>query len=389
MSPDESLCLIVDGMDQNTTMVPKIRQSVKDIEGRYVKTHLCGVLVHGVALYNHLWFDAHHAHDSNQVVTSLAKVLGDVRSRKGSLHPVLRIQADNCGRENKNKYMFAYCASLVALGYFREVRLSFLIVGHTHEDIDQRFSIISSVLKRQDIDSMKEMLALIERGASYTEAFTSASLMEHIWDWKGYITAHLHSGSDAWKGIRQPHHFRFFVENGETRIQYKMFSRDLLWVPEGGYKVFRSVPLVRTKPVFAPVLDADVREVQALDEFIKLKERQIARHTQVERNRAAITKTEWLKNYLTEFPQRLHVATTNDPFWPDEYIENTSDVQQPEEPGTASNFAEEQEIKDMLANLPQVQSRTYFGPTNMEARWIAAGGASTSRECPQRRTGGH
>ena len=88
-----------------------------------MKTHLCGVLVHGVALYTHLWFDAHHAHDSNQVVTSLAKVLGDVRSRKGSLPPVLRIQADNCGRKNKNKYMFAYCASLVALGYFREVRL--------------------------------------------------------------------------------------------------------------------------------------------------------------------------------------------------------------------------------------------------------------------------
>ena len=54
--------------------------------------------------------------------------------------------------------------------------------------------------------------------------------------------------------------------------QYKIFSRDLIWVPEGGYKVFRSVPLVWTKPVFASVLDADVRELQALDEFIKLKE---------------------------------------------------------------------------------------------------------------------
>ena len=99
--------------------------------------------------------------------------------------------------ENKNKYMFAYCASLVAFGYFWEVRLFLLIVGHTHEDIDQRFNIIFGVFKRQDIDSVKEMLAFIKRGASYTEAFTSASLMEHIWDWKGYITVHLHSGSDA------------------------------------------------------------------------------------------------------------------------------------------------------------------------------------------------
>ena len=43
----------------------------------------------------------------------------------------------------------------------------------------------------------------------------------------------------------------------------------------------------------------------------------------------------------------------------------------------------------MLANLPQVQSRTYFGLANLEARWIAAGGASTSRECPRPRTEGY
>ena len=43
----------------------------------------------------------------------------------------------------------------------------------------------------------------------------------------------------------------------------------------------------------------------------------------------------------------------------------------------------------MLANLPQVQSRAYFGPANLEARWVATGGASTSRECLRPRTGGH
>ena len=109
----------------------------------------------------------------------------------------------------------------------------------------------------------------------------------------------------------------------------------------------------------------------------------------MERNRAAITETKWLKNYLAEFPRRHHVVTTNDPFWPDKYITNTSNVQQPEEPVTTSNFAEEQEIQDILANLLQVQSRTYFGPTNLEAQWVAGGGASTSREVPRPRTGGH
>ena len=101
------MCLIVDGMDQNTTMVPKFRQSVKGVEGRYVKTHLCGVLVHGVGLYSDVWIDSHHKHDSNQVVTSIMNVIADVKARRGGTLPlVLRIQADTCGGENKNQHIY-------------------------------------------------------------------------------------------------------------------------------------------------------------------------------------------------------------------------------------------------------------------------------------------
>ena len=79
-------------------MVPKLRQVVERIEGRYVKTHLCGILVHGEDLYLDVWIDLHHKHDSNQVITSIMNVINDVRDRHGGLlPPMLRIQADNCG----------------------------------------------------------------------------------------------------------------------------------------------------------------------------------------------------------------------------------------------------------------------------------------------------
>jgi hypothetical protein len=87
--PDQYLSLIIDGMDQNTIWVPKFKQSVKGIESHYIKTHLCGVLVHGIGLYCHVWIDAHHKHDSNQVVTSIMKVLQDVKRRKNRLPPYL------------------------------------------------------------------------------------------------------------------------------------------------------------------------------------------------------------------------------------------------------------------------------------------------------------
>jgi hypothetical protein len=112
------MCLIVDGMDQNTTMIPKMRQTVKSMESRFVKTHLCGVLVHGVGLYADVWFNAYHLHDSNQVVTSIMHAIGDVQVRRGKLPPVLRIQVDNCGRENKNIYMFGFMQSSGGAGVF-------------------------------------------------------------------------------------------------------------------------------------------------------------------------------------------------------------------------------------------------------------------------------
>ena len=142
MFPTQSLCLIVDGMDQNMTMISKLRQLVKGIESRYVKTHLCGVLVLGVGLYFDIWIDTHHKHDNNQVVTSIMHVLQDIRNRQGNiLPPELHIQADNRSRENKNQYMFALCTALVAFKYFAEVHLSFFIVGHTHTRILTRNSV--------------------------------------------------------------------------------------------------------------------------------------------------------------------------------------------------------------------------------------------------------
>ena len=289
MFPTQSLCLIVDGMDQNTTMVPKIRQLVKGIESRYVKIHLCGILVHGVGLYTDVWIDAHHKHDSNQVVTSIMHVLQDVRNRRGNiLPPKLGIQADNCGRENKNQYMFALCATLVAFKYFAEIQLSFLIVGHTHKDIDQKFSTISGTLKSRDIDSLKELLELVRKGASHTEAFATSRHLEYVWDWKSFITPHLWSGLDAIIGVSKPHHFRFHLKNNMPYVQKKDYAHDVVWQPENGHQYLQSLLEKGTKPGIAVVKTADPRELKSLESFIQMKERCISKRMYVQKNLDAI-----------------------------------------------------------------------------------------------------
>ena len=47
---------------------------------------------------------------------------------------------DNTSSDNKNYKMFDFLALLVKLKIFEKIKICFLLVGHTHEDIDQLFS---------------------------------------------------------------------------------------------------------------------------------------------------------------------------------------------------------------------------------------------------------
>jgi hypothetical protein len=135
----------------------------------------------------------------------------------------LRIQADNCGRKNKNVYILALCGTLVALEVFKEIQLSFLLVGHTHEVIDQRFSTILATLKCQDIHSLKELLSTIKQNPPYTEPFVVTEHLEYIRDWKSFIIPFLRD--DELIGTSQPYHFCFYNDSTIPRVQSKMYAR--------------------------------------------------------------------------------------------------------------------------------------------------------------------
>ena len=64
-----------------------------------------------------------------------------------TVNPTLYLQLDNCS-ENKNKVLFGFLSGLVHRQVFEEIYVDFLMAGHTHENIDQFFSIISSWLRK-------------------------------------------------------------------------------------------------------------------------------------------------------------------------------------------------------------------------------------------------
>ncbi len=64
-----------------------------------------------------------------------------------SLLRKLLLQMDNCVKDNKNHHLLAFLSFLIAREVFEEVQLRFLVVGHTHEDIDGSFGYLSKKLK--------------------------------------------------------------------------------------------------------------------------------------------------------------------------------------------------------------------------------------------------
>ncbi len=75
--------------------------------------------------------------------------------------------SNDCVKDNKNKYLLAFLSLLMAKEMFEEVKLGFLVVGHTHEDIDGCFGYLSKKLKEQNnyilANLMKAFMVLEEK----------------------------------------------------------------------------------------------------------------------------------------------------------------------------------------------------------------------------------
>lgn len=105
---------------------------LQDVDpAKLLVTHIVGALFHGGSTYAMIDLNQ-YPHDSNLTLNCLLHSLA-LQARAGKLTPTVYIQLDNCARENKNKYFLGCMALLVKLGFTKEITLSFLMVGHTHE----------------------------------------------------------------------------------------------------------------------------------------------------------------------------------------------------------------------------------------------------------------
>ena len=112
----------------------------------------------------------------------------------------LVLQLDNAS-DNKARAVLAYCAFLVLRGYFHSVTICFLIVGHTHVDVDQKISVFSWALRRGTIKALSFLtyvIVLTQNAFKQPENQPKGVFMlEAVHDWAAWLEAHARARSHA------------------------------------------------------------------------------------------------------------------------------------------------------------------------------------------------
>ena len=107
--------------------------------------------------------------DSNLSVHCLLLALEKVKRDEGRIPDVLYYQIDG-GSENTAKAVFGICELIIAKKLAKQIVLSRLPVGHTHEDIDSKFALIWKRVRNQFVLTPLKYAELIK------EAMTTASI---------------------------------------------------------------------------------------------------------------------------------------------------------------------------------------------------------------------
>lgn len=226
----EVLVIIIDSMDKAKFAWPRwIGRTPKTMDKLFrPKLVLTAALAHGYT--THLFLSSEQeSHGSDAVCEMLSRTIEKVNAvckKRGQPFPRhLVIQSDNTPAQCKNQFVTAFLAVLVARFKFVTATLNFLMVGHTHEDVDQLFALILWLLVRKaSFQTPSEILAFLgeqlrphicQRGEELvTEMLTG---VRDYYNWYCPIGLHLHNCFRISQGGEIQGVFKTFVPQGQIK----------------------------------------------------------------------------------------------------------------------------------------------------------------------------
>ena len=115
------------------------------------------------------------SHGPNCVVSMLHSYL------EKNEHPQqLHAHCDNCCGQNKNKTMLAYLCWRVLVGLEPDIKLSFMVVGHTRCAVDGGFGVVKKKFRSSDTDTASQLVDLVNSSGLRN----TATLCD--WQWRSW-----------------------------------------------------------------------------------------------------------------------------------------------------------------------------------------------------------
>jgi hypothetical protein len=126
-----------------------------------------------------------------------------------------------------------------ANGILKEVYVHFMLVGHTHDDINALFSCWSMKLGKHYYPT----LPLLMKSFLDSELVpVILHLIKEVLDFKSFIDSCICKKGDALEGHNTTQQFKFYMNvNGWSLMQYKLYCTDPEWLSkeDGGIRFWK------------------------------------------------------------------------------------------------------------------------------------------------------
>jgi hypothetical protein len=153
-------------------------------------------------------------------------ILRSFQKMKHKRPSTLILQVDNCAKEGKNKTVFAFAAHLIHFGWFKKIKIVSLIQGHTHDLIDQEFSVWSTGERKKCIESLYHLGDFIKTSFSKEKKSISYTVLRWMFDWTKYFEDVICKISN-YKDARM---FKLYQDdNGQVLMKYKTNCMEKTW----------------------------------------------------------------------------------------------------------------------------------------------------------------
>jgi hypothetical protein len=226
-NPDEYMSLIIDGSDTSWYHFPYFKRTSHSSQNKWkIGIHVMGCINHGRGASIVTYVD-NVKQGTNVTVEVLHQELMKTMKNEGKLPKTLFLQLDNTTKQCKSKYVMGYLARLVRDGVFDEVIVSFLPVGHTHEDIDQLFSRIAVYLRHHNCLSRHHLTDAAALAFVSDQERPTITHMDRVANMSDYLHPYLRDLD----GITKYHQFKIsYIHDDTSSTKRAIRLRARVWI---------------------------------------------------------------------------------------------------------------------------------------------------------------